>query len=110
SKLKAAGHENLVLKEISVPHYPVYAIERTKKDDAGNDQNYFEYASEEGYLQLIREQKLQQGEDDWEVYFNAYIFEETYFQDTLENSQMGALNHVHVDNYFLKRENAEESL
>ena len=53
----------------------MYAIERTKKDDAGNDQNYFEYASEEGYLQLIREQKLQQGEDDWDVYFNSYIFE-----------------------------------
>lgn len=110
SKLTAAGHENVELIAISVPNYPVYAIERTTKDDAGNDQNYFEYASEEGYLQLIREQKLQQVEDDWEVYFNAYIFEEAYFQDTLESSQMGAINHVHVDNYFLKRENAEESL
>src|SRR5690606_19018662 len=109
SLLKQAGHTHIEVKKLSL-EFPVYAIERTQKEEAG-ETNYFEYTDEAGYFSLIEQQKQnKQHADGFELYFTVYYFDEVYFQHPYENSLMGTLNHVFVNNYFLESEDAEKSL
>ena len=110
NKVKSVGHKVVEIKEIPLDKYPVYVLERIRKDKEGREVNCFEYASEETYVQQVRELKQNQGTHNWQVYFTAYILEEDYIQYPLESSLMGALDHTHVDNHFLNSENFDKGL
>ncbi|MBL3658395.1 hypothetical protein [Fulvivirga sediminis] len=106
--LKSLGH---AVEELEMPHlhsFPVYAIERMSE---GSPQNCFEHLSEPEYLQLIEhQQKNRSQKDDFEAYFTVYHFSTAHFQEPYENSLMGALDHIHVDDYYLDNELARLSL
>ncbi len=103
---KNAGHKDIQIKELSI-EFPVYVIERTQNDGA----NYFEYLSETDYFALIVRQKQNKyHKDSFGLYFTVYYFDEVYFQHPYENSFMGTLNHVYVDNYYLESEDADKRL
>ena len=76
--------------------FPVYVIETF-----ANGHNQFSFSDRAGLERMIRTQMNLRSKNDEEVYFTFYEFEETYFQEDMEKSQMGALGHTHVDNDYL---------
>lgn len=111
--LEKLSKENLceeVCHTIPINQFPVYAIERIAHDDAGNAINHFEFTADEGLKQLIKEQKRNMVEDEYHVYFTIYLFDQDYFQQPANSSLMGALDHEHVDNHFLSREDSGEDM
>ena len=109
-KITAKAEHKIVSHTFPSDKFPVYIIEKYATDDSGKEYNYFEFTDEEGYIDLIRTQKQNQDADSFKVYFTAYCFEEDYFQESYGSSMMGAINHAHVDNYHLQREDSEKGL
>ncbi|UII26327.1 hypothetical protein LVD15_24020 [Fulvivirga maritima] len=107
-ELISFGHKPKVVEITNISTFPVYAIERMGEESPAN---YFEYLSESEYLQLIEyQQKNRSINDNYEAYFTVFFFQDAHFQHPYENSLMGALDHVHVSNYYLDGESANLSL
>lgn len=102
--LKSHGH---TFDEINLTHitsFPVYAVEHVTE---GAPTNTFTYHTEPEYLDLIKhQQKNRSPKATFEAYFTVYLFSSPYFQHPYGHSLMGALDHVHVDDYFLDSETA----
>lgn len=79
--------------------FPLYVIERMVEN-----QNQFSFTNHEGLIDEIRALKKHVLEDTEQVYFTFYTIETDYFQEDVIKSQMGALEHTHVDNAFLNEE------
>ncbi len=84
--------------------FPVYAIETFT-----DGHNQFSFTDHEGLVNIIRSQKKLLTYVDGYVYFTFYEFEEDYFQEDTTKSQMGALEHTHVDNDYLEEEELSRS-
>ena len=97
---KVSTNQALCESQIEIIDFPLYAVERVLLDETGKESNQFDYLDREQLLELLV--TIEPGNDDQMVYFTYYVFEAEYQNDPAQGSLMGALFHVHVDNYFLK--------
>ena len=109
-ELKKSNQANIEIKPLPLKEFPVYAIEKHQNDESGGIRNHFEYTDEQGYIELIKLQKQQRGEDNFNVYFTAHHFEEEYLMDPADHNLMHNIDYVQVNNYFLDTEEAEMGL
>lgn len=80
--------------KIETNKYPLFIIEKTSS-------RRFEFTSDETVIDKVIKniKKKRAGQDE---YFTYYLIENEYFFKPPGEDQMGALDHVHVDNAFLK--------